>query len=172
MPNGDQRSEGRSNVFLTASLDTGAAQVAVRIRNIASRGMLIEASSLPAVGTRVTLVRGQLSAVGELAWAGSGQGGINLQDSIDVGLWVQRIGHVGQQRVDRVVAAIRSASDIPVEGQAARELASLLEISAALDRLCESLSATPNMSIELGEGLVKLDAIAQALRRLATGKDF
>lgn len=64
MPNGDQRSEGRSNVFLTASLDTGAAQVAVRIRNIASRGMLIEASSLPAVGTRVTLVRGQLSAVG------------------------------------------------------------------------------------------------------------
>ena len=68
MPNRDNRSEGRSNVFLAVSLKTGDRIIPVRVRNIASRGMLVEGVALPPIGTRVTLVRGDLSAAGQLAW--------------------------------------------------------------------------------------------------------
>jgi hypothetical protein len=168
MPRPDNRSEGRSNVFLTASLDTGAARIAVRIRNLASRGALVESSSLPPVGTRVKLIRGELIATGDLAWDGAGQGGINFCDPIDVERWVKRVGHVGQQRVDRAVAALRGHGETPADWDGSKSFDNLGAISAALDSLCERLSGTPDMSVELGEDLVKLDTIAQALRRIAT----
>ena len=41
MPETENRSEGRSNVFLTASLDSDAGACTVRIRNIATRGVLV-----------------------------------------------------------------------------------------------------------------------------------
>lgn len=172
MPMPDNRSEGRSNVFLSARLETAAGVIAVRIRNIASRGVLIEASSLPPVGTHARLVRGQLAATGELAWYGVGQGGINFDEPIDVDAWVRKVGHVGQERVDQVVAAIRDTREVPKDWQSAEGLTTLRQISAALDGVCERLSFTPGMSIELGEKLVMLDTIAQALRRMATGKAY
>jgi hypothetical protein len=170
MPRPDNRSEGRSNVFLTASLDTGTARIPVRIRNLASRGALVESSSLPPVGTRVRLVRGELIATGDLTWDGSGQGGINFCDPIDVESWVKRVGHAGQQHIDRAVAALRGKGETPADWDGAGSLGNLGAISIALDSLCERLSGTADMSIELGEDLVKLDTIAQALRRIATGK--
>jgi hypothetical protein len=170
MPETENRSEGRSNVFLTASLDTEAGACTVRIRNIASRGVLVEGTRLPPVGARVRLVRGELSATGELAWDGAGQAGINFHEPIDVGSWVKRVGHVGQQRVDRAIAAIRKTGKVPSDWQSPQGLPTLLAVSVALDAVCEQLSSSPAMSIELGEALVKLDTIAQALRGFATGK--
>jgi hypothetical protein len=172
MPKPDNRSEGRSNVFLTASLDTGTGAIAVRIRNIASRGALVEAPGLPPVGAVVTLLRGQLSATGQLAWDGAGQGGISFHEPIHVDSWVKKVGHVGQQRVDRIVATIRETGQPPGDSSGTGGLSTLLEISAALDRVSERLSCTPAITIELGEDLVKLDTVAQALRRIATGKTY
>lgn len=168
----DNRTEGRSNVFLTATLDTGAASSPVRIRNISARGALIEGPSLPAIGARVRLIRGELRASGELAWTGAGQGGLNFDREIDVAQWIERVGHAGQQRVDRVVAALRNST--PLAGGPDPDLVgeTLPQVSAALDTLCERLARTPDMSIELGEKLIELDTIAQSLRRLATGKAF
>ena len=159
-------------MFLTATLDTGAASSPVRIRNISARGALIDGPSLPAIGARVRLIRGELRASGELAWTGAGQCGLNFNSEIDVAQWIERVGHAGQQRVDRVVAALRSSA--PVARAADFDLVedSLPEVSAALDALCERLARTPDMSIELGEKLIELDTIAQSLRRLATGKAF
>ena len=118
------------------------------------------------------LIRGELRASGELAWTGAGQCGLNFDREIDVAQWIERVGHAGQQRVDRVVAALRSSA--PVARAADFDLVedSLPEVSAALDALCERLARTPDMSIELGEKLIELDTIAQSLRRLATGKAF
>lgn len=169
MPETENRSEGRSNVFLTASLDSDAGVCTVRIRNIATRGVLVEGSSLPPVGTRIRLVRGELSATGELAWDGAGQAGINFHEPIDVGGWVKKVGHAGQQRVDRAVTAIRETGKVPGDWQSPEGLPNLLAISVALDAVCEQLSCVPGMSIELGETLVKLDTIAQALRGFASG---
>ena len=82
MPKPDNRSEGRSNVFLTATLNVGGTAIPVRIRNIATRGVLVEAPALPPVGTRITLTRGQLRAAGELTWDGAGQAGISFHQPI------------------------------------------------------------------------------------------
>jgi hypothetical protein len=168
----DKRSEGRANVFLTASLDAGATVAAVRIRNVSSRGALIEGTSLPAIGTRVRLLRGQLCALGELAWVSLGQAGINFTTEIKVEQWVKRVDAVGQERVDGVIAALRGSGKVPTELQGAESIASLATISAELDEICERLANAPDMSIKFGEDLLKLDSIAQSLRRLATGRSF
>lgn len=168
----NNRSQSRSNVFLTATLDTGGAATPVRIRNLSSKGALVEAASLPPVGSRLRLLRGELQVNGEVAWAGAGQGGITFTGTIDVDRWVKRAGHSGQQRVDGMVASLRGMGEAPSAAPAAPDLATVVAVSCALDQLCESLAATPEMSIQLGENLLKLDSIAQALRRIATGKAF
>jgi hypothetical protein len=170
-PAAENRSEGRANVFLTATLHAAGRPAAVRIRNISARGALIDGASLPPVGARVKLVRGTLFTLGHLAWAGTGQAGVNFDREIDVASWVQRAGHSGQQRVDRVVAALRRGA-LPPEVEDAGDGESLPEISAALDQLCERLAKAPEAAAQFGEELLKLDTIAQSLRRLATGKPY
>lgn len=164
----DNRSEARSNVFLTATLATGHSSIPVRIRNLSSRGALIDGPALPSVGASVRLLRGRLSATGKLAWEATGQAGVTFGHEIKVDDWVQRMDHTGQQRVDGVIAALKGAAPVPKGFQAAPDVESLASISAALDEICERVAAMPNMSIELGEELLKLDAIAHSLRRTAT----
>src|SRR5690348_9262024 len=168
----ENRSRGRSNVFLTATLDCGGRTMPVRIRNLSPRGALVDGRALPPAGTRIRLLRGRLSALGEIAWETQVQGGLKFDSDVDVASWVQRLGNIGQERVDGVIAALRSG-EAPPKGKdqpAAGE--SLPVISAALDQICERLATHPVMSIELGEDLMKLDAIAQSLRRIATGKPY
>jgi hypothetical protein len=167
----DQRSAGRSNVFLSAVLHGGAGPAPVRIRNISPTGALIEAASLPPAGTAIQLVRGDLCASGEIAWTSAGHAGIRFVDAVDVEGWVKRVGHSGQQRVDGVVAALRRSESVPPELQKGGSLDSLRSISTALDELCGTLAAA-DVPLELGEQLIKLDSIAQALRRVATGRSF
>lgn len=164
VPLAENRVEGRSNVFLTAVLHAAGKTSPVRIRNISVRGALVDAPGLPPVGEQVRLVRGSLSAAGELAWAGNGQAGVNFDREIEVAAWVQRVGHSGQQRVDGMIAAVRAG--VRATPEKARD-GSLAAMSADLDAICERMARTEGMSLELGEELVKLDALAQALRRLA-----
>lgn len=171
-PSSDNRSEGRSNVFLSAALNMGTELIAVRIRNLSAHGALVEASTLPPVGSPVRLMRGSLQADGELVWKGAGQGGITFARNIDPEHWVKRVGHGGQRRVDGVMSALRGLGNIPPEASDVHNEQSIETISSALDQVCDELAATPGMSIELGEKLLRLDTIAQSLRRLATGKPF
>jgi len=152
-------------------LDAGGSAAPVRIRNISARGALVDGPTLPPVGARVKLMRGRLLARGQLAWAGAGQAGVNFDCEIDVANWVQRTGHGEQQRVDGVVAALRSGAPVAPDLRD-RGGGSLPAISAELDQICDRLAQTQRMSVEFGEELIKLDTIAQALRRLATGHPY
>ncbi|MEO8454513.1 MAG: hypothetical protein ABI454_05080 [Sphingomicrobium sp.] len=131
---------------------------------------MIEGPTLPSVGVNVWLLRGTLSAKGVLAWQGDRQGGVNFDRPIDVKLWVQRVGHRGQQRVDTVVEAIRRHHGLPDDLQDAPATEKLATISATLDEVCERLSRTEIISVELAEDLLKLDAISQSLRKLARSR--
>ncbi|HEX3422268.1 MAG TPA: PilZ domain-containing protein [Sphingomicrobium sp.] len=171
-PQSDNRSEGRSNVFLAAALETDGGSVPVRIRNLSQVGALIDGTSLPSVGAKVSLLRGQLKAKGEIVWNEQSHCGIRFDHAIKVLDWVQRAGHSGQQRVDGIVAAIRNSKPVPRDLQETREGdETLRSISQALDEVCERIARAPNMSIELGEELLRLDAIAQSLRKIATGRN-
>jgi hypothetical protein len=167
----ERRHAPRSNLFLTATLQSGATTAPVRIRNLSNCGALIDGRVLPLAGDAVRLVRGSLSAEGQLEWRDGERGGICFAGEIDVQRWLKGIGHGGQQRVDTVLAAIRRAEPVAAELIAQASKPSLAAISTALDQLCERIAGLPNMSVALGEELVRLDAIAQSLRSLTVGSE-
>jgi hypothetical protein len=162
----DHRSEGRANVFLAAVLQDRGSSTAVRIRNLSGSGALVDGPSLPPVGARVRLVRGHLQAAGEVAWSSPSQAGISFERLINVNAWVKRPGHASRQRVDDIVTAFRGQHRGSFVLQDTGDPPSIRCITASLEQLCERLSAKPNMSIEFGEELLKLDSIAHDLKRL------
>lgn len=164
-PNLDHRSQPRSNVFLSASLMVGPVALPVRVRNLSASGALLDGGSLPPPGTSIRLVRGDLTAEGEIAWQSGGQAGVRFNGTIDVAAWVKKIGHSGQQRVDAAIAAIRGNAAIPQHDPV--QPPSLVRISHDLDAICERLATSLVMTIEFGDELVKLDTLAQTLRQLA-----
>ena len=169
----NNRIEARPNVFLSATLNADGETISVRIRNLSELGALVDGSHLPPAGSRIKLMRGRLAAIGDLAWVGSGQAGLNFDTKIDLDAWVQKLGHSGQQRVDGLIASLRSGGTaLPELHEDDSAPDSLPAISAALDQVCEKLALSPAVSIDAAEDLLKLDTIAQSLRRLATGKPF
>lgn len=164
-PEVDHRSQGRSNVFLSASLVVGAVPLPVRVRNMSRTGALLDGASLPTVGASVRLVRGELNAEGEIAWQRDRFAGIRFSGEVDVGGWVKKVGHSGQQRVDSAIAALRRNEAIPASADT--QAPSLGQIGADLQAICERLAGSPIMMIEFGEDLVKLDTLAQTLQQLA-----
>lgn len=156
-------------MFLAGKLEIGETSIPVRIRNLSSRGALIDGAALPSVGTKLRLLRGDLAAKGQVTWQANEQAGIEFDGSIDVGTWLARVGHRGQERVDSVVAALRHSEPVTDDRKRTRRQ-SLRQISKTLDQVCGRLAATSNLTVELAEELVKLDVIAQDLRVLATGR--
>ena len=141
----------------------GTASLPVRVRNLSTRGAFIDGGSLPPPGATIRLVRGSLSADGEIAWAGDGHAGVRFDAEIDVAAWVKRVGHAAQQRVDEAVVSIRrNEAPAPV-----RPLPSLDWIAAELDSICERLAASSGLTVELGEELVRLDSLARLLQQVS-----
>lgn len=163
----DHRSQSRSNVFLSASLAAGDGTLPVRVRNLSARGALVDGASLPPAGAKIRLVRGALSADAVVAWQANGQAGIRFTGEINVVDWVSRPGHPGQQRVDDAFAALRQSRPFPCNGQG---LPSLDRIRSELDAICARIAASPGMTVELGEELVRLDALARTVDQLATNR--
>jgi hypothetical protein len=126
-------------------------------------GALLDGGSLPPEGARVRLVRGELSAEGKIAWQREGHAGIRFTGEVEVGAWVKKVGHAGQQRVDNAIAALRRNEPVRIDAQAP----SLARISAELQAICECLAGSPTVTVEFGEELVKLDTLAQTLQQLA-----
>lgn len=162
----DNRSHSRSNVFLSAILVAGTTSLPVLVRNLSQRGAFLDGGPFTPVGAKVELVRGNLSVRAEIIWQAGGHAGLRFAGEIDVGEWVKRVGHPGQQRVDDALAALRRNQPPPAGARA--EALSLGRLSTELDGICERLAASPAMTVELGEELLKLDALARALQQLAS----
>ena len=161
----DPREHVRSNVFLSAVLAQGAQSKPVRVRNISAMGALLDGTALPGAGTAVRLRRGNLCITGQVAWLDKSLCGVRFDQPIDVEPWVRRVEHLGQRRVDHVVAAWRTGGAIPSETEPAiSNIGRLDEISAELTRLSIEFADFPGLTVELAERLLKLDAVAQRLR--------
>ena len=163
--NGEMRGGARSNVFLSATLNCGQQRAPVRIRNMSPAGALVDGAELPVPGTRFRLSRGALSVLGSVAWNTQQHAGLQFETEVDVRAWTGRVGHAGQQRVDSIVAAVRSGTQLPFDVHVDQERDTLSVLSAALDQVCQRFADAPAFSLEMGEDLIKLDAIAQSLRR-------
>lgn len=164
-PELNNRDHRRANVFLTASMEVAGDHRSVRLRNISSQGVMIDGTPSPKVGTKIKLFRGRLKASGTVVWRHSMRFGIAFDQMVDAEAWGQRISHAGQQGVDELIAAVRQAGR-PQKIETIAETVSLASIADDLARVSERIADLPNLSLQLGYELVRLDVIVQKLRTL------
>ena len=72
-----------------------------------------------------------------------------------------RVGHSGQHRVDNVLAALRTGHKLNAEQG---HKVGIDEISAELTRISEDLGDLPDLTMQLAEKVLQIDAVAQRLR--------
>jgi hypothetical protein len=77
--NCDNRKHHRSNVLLTAMLETENDSIAVKLRNLSHDGALVEAEVLPAETVEVLFRRQGLSVRSRVAWAHANFAGISFE---------------------------------------------------------------------------------------------
>jgi hypothetical protein len=70
------RRHSRSNVILTATLETSGGSLAVMLRNLSQEGALIRGDGLPEEGSRVLFHRDGLSVPSRVAWSHCGHAGL------------------------------------------------------------------------------------------------
>jgi hypothetical protein len=150
-----------------AVLCTRDTSVPVRVRNLSAHGALLEGVDLPQEDVAIWLRRGSLCASGDVAWGDVRHCGIRFATAINVDEWVRRAGPVGQQRIDATVADYRRRDVSPrhlslLSSSHGRE--ALDQTSSNLLKICERIAGFPNMTVELAEELLKIEAIAHALR--------
>jgi hypothetical protein len=125
---------------------------------------LIEGLELPPATESVRLIRANLSVSGEIAWQSDRFAGIRFKRAVRVPDWIAGTANAGQQRVDTIIAAIRESDSL--ESAQPEQKRSLEAICFELDRTCERLAARPDLSVELGEEILRLEALAVDLRRI------
>lgn len=157
------RSQARANVFLSATVISESVSHPARVRNLSSRGAFVDGGSLPSAGSKIRLVRGRLGVDGQVAWSAAGHAGLRFDREIDVASWVKRTDHLGQQRVDELLAAVRRR-EAPAAGAFEPSLA---WVSAELNAVCERLATSAGLTVELGEELMRLDALATIIAQVA-----
>jgi hypothetical protein len=81
---------------------------------------------------------------------------------IDVPAWLKRIGHQGQDRVDMIMASIRSGA-VPTTADPP-PLQQPGQIAEALLEVAERLAGMDGLSVEAGEQILKIDTLARAIQ--------
>lgn len=82
--------EMRQKVVLPARMRAGAGQVDVCIRDVSSRGMLIQAGVPPPRGTYVEIIRPGYSVTGRVVWSKHHKFGIQSRETIRIGAVLER----------------------------------------------------------------------------------
>ncbi len=167
----DSRANGRSNVFLTATLVAAGASGPVRVRNISAQGALLDGPNLPQKGAAVHLRRGSLSAEGEVAWQEHDRCGVRFNADVEVEHWVRRVGHSGQEQVDTIIAELPESSARTFAETLTHSDNSLDAISADLTAACERIVNLPDLVAAHPDEMLRLDAISQRLRHFLEAND-
>jgi hypothetical protein len=78
----ESRRHQRSNVLLTAALESGDVSLAVTLRNLSHDGALVQGAELPAEAQRVLFRRQGLSVASRVAWAHGDFAGIAFESPL------------------------------------------------------------------------------------------
>lgn len=73
------RRSRRSNVMLTATLESPGSSVSVTLRNLSQEGALVQGKGLPDVGARVLFHRQGLSVPSRVAWTHASCAGVEFE---------------------------------------------------------------------------------------------
>jgi hypothetical protein len=176
----DGRRQPRTHIFVTAALCCDAGSAPVHIRNMSASGAQIESAVLPNPGGRVILRRGSLEAAGTVAWRLERRAGIAFDAAVQVSAWLSRKQGGHQDRVDQMIADIRSGSFAAINGPP-RPIAhvdhslesELLLLRMDLDNLGSALIADPNLVAAhpevqlLDVSMQRIDHLLAGLKRAA-----
>jgi len=178
--------EPRKSLMLAATLDAGGVSLPVRIRNMSTRGAMIDGAHLPSPGTMVRLARLSLAASAIVIWRLDGRCGLKLADPVVPDEWVAgvRPGAVprtnfGQARVDGIQAALRQGAAMPAAppGESPAEqidrdrLDALIaeeirQVARALESALDDLSENPEVLTRHERALQSLDIACAILDSL------
>lgn len=90
MPQGYKPREPRQKVVLPARMRAGAGQVDICIRDVSSRGMLIQAGAPPPRGTYVEILRPGCVVTGRVVWSKQHKFGIVSREKIRIADVIER----------------------------------------------------------------------------------
>ena len=100
------------------------------IRNISSRGMLLQATHAPECGTYVEIIRPRYSVTARVAWSKGGQFGIHSRETIDFSELLERRGpsraSIGKPPLVQI-EKLRPPPPIRDTGETSRSLSSLIQ---------------------------------------------
>jgi len=161
-------------MFVLATMAAPSVSGPIKIRNMSQGGALLESVTLPPVGERLSLRRGELAASGQIVWRQQGKAGLSFAHRVEVTDWLPT-GVGGQQRVDQTFHELKSESPstLPVAPAPARPSAvgtpELLKVAEGLDALADILAEDAGIVAAHASKLQVLDAASQMLRKCADG---
>jgi hypothetical protein len=77
------RQSRRSQVLLSATIESGGSEQSVKLRNLSEQGALIEGVKLPIEGTQVVFKRKELEAPGRVVWVNGKLAGIAFGEKLE-----------------------------------------------------------------------------------------
>ena len=161
-----ERAEARTNLFVLAVLRTGLAAGPIRIRNLSTRGMLVEGAVLPPAGTHVKIERGSLVTSGIVVWNVDGRAGVELSSDVEVESWLPMRRNAAQSRIDEIVQTVKSGSTHPTSAIDMSNRPSLGTLIRELENVSQTLAEDDQIVSRHAELLQRLDIIGQHLTSL------
>jgi hypothetical protein len=166
LPEGHSERAPRTNLLLSATIETATLKAPVRIRNLSEGGALLEGAAFPDVGGVLTLRRLEIAIDAAVVWRSASRCGIQFKGKAAVADWVSgtqsRSSHdIDQARVDSIQAAVRAGRPVPTtEGTAAPV------VNADLDRrIAEELSYVKRLLEIVGDELTDAPIVVQRYSR-------
>lgn len=168
----------RTNLLLSATIESVAGEAAVRVRNLSEGGAMLEGGDLPLPGERLLLRRAALSVAATCVWRSDARCGVRFDRPVSVPHWAgtRAATSAGQQRIDVLQATIRTGGAVAtadplispgkavVTHNVADEIAAAAHVLRALsDRLADDIAVIAAH----GDALQQLDPLAQTLDHLA-----
>ena len=161
--------EHRHKVLIRATMRADGPQRDICIRDISSRGLMVQASTAPARGTYVEIVAEERVIVGRVIWAKDRRFGILTRERVDVAAIIRRIpaaperfSPAARYAKPAAAAARRGAGSNRTLGSAL-EFALILAFAAALAAALVS-AAYQSISRPLENVSTHLGGSSQAIR--------
>lgn len=178
----DARDHARSNLFLSALLETAKGPLPIRIRNISAGGALIHGHSLPFIGESVILRRASAFLAATVVRSNGSVAGLRFDHAFAVSEWLPSTDQSHQDATDRRLAKARerlgspppsptpfgSASpDLPCEEIARRIGEELALVARTLDSIGDDVSADAVILSRHGISLQRMEEAARVLVQLS-----
>lgn len=169
----EARATARKNLFVAGMLHNAGEAYPVMIRDLSASGAQIEGSLSLEVGAQARLYRGRLSVQGHVTWIKDRRCGLRFASPISVKDWMAIPVNRQQQRIDRVVAVVKSGAlppELPVGGlvtSPAEAAQDLKRVSRLLETLSDALASDPAIVVKHGIALQNLDIALQTLTAMA-----